>query len=509
MDTIASTYRYMFGTGIYVLLWLLAIGYLYKNDKEGRQIFVYPLLLVVVIFMNPIVIYFAARFFGVGEYSRVVWCVLADIIIAIAGTKFVYNRKTNVGKLFSFIVIGVILAAVGKSLLTNGFFSKATNRYKLSNETLEVCEYLSNNHAEDKAIIDMDILVEVHQYDATIPMYYGRWSTSQYIEIQLNSGDENVIDEYLDKAIEAGCSIIVLDNNVIYEEILQKRGWTREDAIGVYNVYKYIGNQWILTNYADESGNQGMFYTLYNQTTGELIVVDSGWRENANQVSQVILEYGGKVSAWFLTHFDNDHVDAFNEVYEHRVDNGIEIEQIYITPLDYDYYMTTLRDWDTPESYSKFIGLTEDSGDIVKLSRGQELDICGLHVQVFNAYDDIVLEYGSGDLPNNASLVFKIEGEEDSILFCGDCHEAFLADYLVEHYGSELQATYVQTGHHGNNSFPTAFYDYINPQYAFFDGPSWLTESDDYTAKQLIEDLRAEEIICIDWSSPKNEYMFK
>lgn len=242
MDTIASTYRYMFGTGIYVLLWLLAIGYLYKNDKEGRQIFVYPLLLVVVIFMNPIVIYFAARFFGVGEYSRVVWCVLADIVIAVAGTKFVYNRKTNIGKLLAFIVIGVILVAGGKSLLTNDFFSNAINRYKLSNETLEVCEYLSNNHAGDKAIVDMDILVEVHQYDATIPMYYGRWSTSQYIEVQLNSGDANEIDDYLDNAIEDGCSIIVLDNNVIYEEILQQRGWIKEEKVGIYNIYKYMGN---------------------------------------------------------------------------------------------------------------------------------------------------------------------------------------------------------------------------------------------------------------------------
>lgn len=239
---------------------------------------------------------------------------------------------------------------------------------------------------------------------------------------------------------------------------------------------------WQLTNYADASGNQGMFYTLYNDKTGDLIVVDGGWEQNAQQVREVIEFYGGHVTAWFLTHYDNDHVDAFNVVYGNP--GKITIDKIYVTPLDYDTYMSNLREWDTPASYQRFLELTQGADNIVPLSRGDEFEVAGLSVKVFNAYDDVVTDVMK-DLPNICSLVFKITGQKDSILFCGDCRGGAMSNILLDTWGDELAAEYVQLGHHGNGSLIPRFYDAVNPQVALFDAPAWLMTDEKYSAKKL------------------------
>ena len=109
-----------------------------------------------------------------------------------------------------------------------------------------------------------------------------------------------------------------------------------------------------------------------------------------------------------------------------------------------------------------------------------------MQVDVFNAYDQMIVDYDHPDVANLASLMFKFTGEEDSILFCGDVL-GFLGMDLLDMYGDQLDATYVQPGHHGNNAMPIEFYEALNPEVMFFDGPAWLNESDEYTAKALIE----------------------
>ncbi len=57
---------------------------------------------------------------------------------------------------------------------------------------------------------------------------------------------------------------------------------------------------WSLIQYADESGSQGMFYTLKNVDTGTLIVIDGGNEGNTEQVRRAILNLGG---GWWIAGF--------------------------------------------------------------------------------------------------------------------------------------------------------------------------------------------------------------
>ena len=101
------------------------------------------------------------------------------------------------------------------------------------------------------------------------------------------------------------------------------------------------GAVWTLTQHADTSGLQCMFYTLHNEEDGYLIVIDGGNPENEAHVRDVIRENGGVVNAWFVTHFHKDHASVFNAVYADPGD--ISIENVYTTNLDRDIFYSVAQ----------------------------------------------------------------------------------------------------------------------------------------------------------------------
>lgn len=256
--------------------------------------------------------------------------------------------------------------------------------------------------------------------------------------------------------------------------------------------------EWILTQYADLSGNQAMCYSLTNGT--DLILIDGGWTDNAPQVKEVIESNGGHVTAWILTHYHNDHADAFNALWDEYKD---KIDVIYCTPLDLNAFIEQARPWDSPETYETFLKNTENDERVIRLNRGDELEIAGLKVKVFNAYDEIVKKYS--DYANNCSLVLKITNKEQSVLFLGDVWNKELGMEILNMYGAEaMQADYVQSGHHGNNTQSFEFYKAVNPSVIFLDGPEWLMTGEDYDAKDLLAWCEEQGIKSCDYRSAPN-----
>lgn len=274
----------------------------------------------------------------------------------------------------------------------------------------------------------------------------------------------------------------------------------------------YESATWTITEFGDDDGRQAMFYTMRNNDDGTLIVVDGGWEANESQVRSVINLFGGHVDHWFLTHYDEDHASVFNGIYANP--DGITIGEVYCTPLDYDYYLecSAERWWDVPWVYETFLDQTEGDERIHYLNRGDSFEIDGLLVEIFNSYDDFTFnllnETESLDAANFASLMIKFTGTVDSFLFCGDVHNATHAMRLLEMYGDELDAEYVQPGHHGNASISPEFYAEVGAEVMFFDGPAWLTESDDYSAKALIEWCHENGVVTYEYATAPNSIGF-
>ena len=260
--------------------------------------------------------------------------------------------------------------------------------------------------------------------------------------------------------------------------------------------------KWVLKQYADDSGRQGMFYTLKNTTDGTLIIIDGGNPENEEQVRRIIMQEGGVVTAWFLTHYHPDHIGAFNAIYHNP--KGIVINSIYATPYNQELFTSIAQYWDGIESFETFVEATAEDARVNYIKRDFVFKYKDMSITFFNCFDNLVLEQVNVDILNNASLVFKVETEKNSILFCGDCNGNRMADLLINRYGVRLRADYVQLGHHGNASLPTRFYDMVQPDAVFFDAPKWLMSGEKYDAKELADYFRKQGISCYDYTTAPN-----
>lgn len=225
-------------------------------------------------------------------------------------------------------------------------------------------------------------------------------------------------------------------------------------------------DEWVITQYGRNDINLS-FYSIYNETKG-LIIVDGGWSEDAASVREVINELGGHVDAWILTHPHQDHIGAFNLLYNEL--EGITIDNIYTVEMAKPEECIEVAPWDSVDAYNDFLGL--DIENITYLYANDTLDICGLKFEIISTYDENVKNL-SKDFINDGSIIFKVTNQTESMLFCADVG-INMSNFLVEKWGNSLKADYLQMAHHGYGGLGDEFYRLVSPKIAFFDAPDWL-----------------------------------
>lgn len=267
------------------------------------------------------------------------------------------------------------------------------------------------------------------------------------------------------------------------------------------DAWKQNKEAWKITQYGDPAVTQMMFYTI-ESSDGEFMIIDGGWRENEDALRRVIKEHGNHVDAWILTHPHPDHIGAFNEIVKNP--GSIEIDMVYDVYIDLDEYEAVAREWDDISVYKEYWLLALEGRFPVKhIERDEEMVLMGLTIKCYNSYDSEV-STRTDVLCNNGSLMLKMSGVEESMLFCSDVEDE-MQEFLTETYGEELSADYVQVSHHGNWGLTEEFYEMVSPKVAFFDGNTSLyEESTLYDGWKLMKYMKDQNITVYTYETQPN-----
>lgn len=211
-----------------------------------------------------------------------------------------------------------------------------------------------------------------------------------------------------------------------------------------------------------------------------VIIVDGGRREDMPLLKKYV---GGRhISAWILTHAHNDHIDGF--VYEMQR-NGcadFDIEAVYYNFPDYD---DLIKVTDVPDleyfreelnemlpAFNSVKGKFADKAHISK--KGDKINVDEISIE-------FLYSYGGGmyaNLMNDSSLVFKLSGENKTVLFLGDLGPEG-GDVLFRENKDNLKADYCQMAHHGHMNVSMEVYAKIMPEACFWCAPKWLYEEEE------------------------------
>ena len=230
-----------------------------------------------------------------------------------------------------------------------------------------------------------------------------------------------------------------------------------------------VGELWML---GSTTGAQNLSIVI-KSPHGKLIVIDGGWEADATKLSELILQQGGKVDAWFITHPHEDHVGALCAILN-DTSRKIKIDKIYCSLATPDWYRQVsptgagIAD-QLLNAFTKLpVGMVTNN-----IGRGTEINIDDVNIRVLNNRG--VYTYNG---VNNSSMVYKIRVSGQQILILGDLAYDGGKDLIRTCTAAELKSDIVQMAHHGQQGVDQDAYARIAPTTCLWPTPAWLWNND-------------------------------
>lgn len=212
MDNALQTFRNYMGTGLILILFLLALVYLFlfEDRKPRRILFVYLPILVLLLFFNPLFVRLYVSLDGEETYFRICW--LLPYLIVLPYTVVLLAEKQR-GKMAvcTALAAAALFAVSGKPVYSNPLYSRAENMYHVPNSVVHICDAIEVPGREVRAVFPAELLLYVRQYSPIVCMPYGRdVFMGVYDEMyEIMESDEIDLERLLYLTVQRECHFIV------------------------------------------------------------------------------------------------------------------------------------------------------------------------------------------------------------------------------------------------------------------------------------------------------------
>ena len=211
-------------SGGYPYMWLFfaSLIFFYVVFKKEREFWLYPNLLILVVILNPFIMYFLTRYLlvggALGVFWRTWWIIPIPIMIAIMFTKLLDLVKGK-GKIVLGVLLCLTIALSGQFIFIRDNFYRTQNMYQLPNEILWISEIIESDlggqdPAQNRVVAVYEIAWRLRLYNPDIRMQFGRTPRSDvgreiFDNINVPAPDFKVIDLLLQ---DLQVSYFVIDN---------------------------------------------------------------------------------------------------------------------------------------------------------------------------------------------------------------------------------------------------------------------------------------------------------
>ena len=474
------------------IIFLIVVFFLLrKNKSKVENKLVSYIIVTFVIIICPIVAYFVyGNYTTQNGYFVVFYTIPIIIVVAYTFVLLFWEQKNVKYKvLLSVICVGYIVSTVVFST-DRKELKIIHNTLGIEDEIIEICDLL-NEQPGSKILAEDYFANRAREYTTGLCFIAEPASVTHSRKFNPGEGYSDMqgalwglsdSQSYINVAEQYGCNYVVIDISNDDTSLMNSSGYKLLKETENYRVY--AANYYSITQYQSASGMQSMIYTIEDRY-GHLAIVDGGWSTDAEQLEQIIDAHGGHVDAWFITHPHEDHVSAFNKIFGED-NKEYKVDALYVSDFDYEQYKSEAKEWDGFFAYEDFVNITKSWDNVYELHADDRINVFGLDIHVLHSYSNKV---EGTDAANDGSLILKIRGQSQSMLFCGDTG-VNMSQTLIDMWGDELKANYIQMGHHGNGGLNADFYEIVQPEVAFFDAPEWLMYPEEgtwYTTTTNIE----------------------
>lgn len=212
MDIALQTFRNYMGTGLILILFLLALIYLFlfEDRKPRRILFVYLPILVLLMFFNPLFVHLYVSLDGEETYFRICWLLPYLIVLPYTVVLVVEKQKGKMA-VCAALAATALFAVSGKLVYSNSLYSRAENIYHVPDSVVHICDAIEVPGREVRAVFPMELLLYVRQYSPVVCMPYGRdVLMDAYDEMyEIMESDEIDLEQLLNMTRQRECHFIV------------------------------------------------------------------------------------------------------------------------------------------------------------------------------------------------------------------------------------------------------------------------------------------------------------
>lgn len=144
--------------------------------KEDRKRFLWPSVLVLLFFFNPIFYKYIGTKFLSGIYWRLLWMLPISFVIAYALTQTAYKVRKDAVRILILVAGCMCIILTGEREFSGTTYKEKENDYEISQAAIEISDVVMGNLSEwkENIIVPNELLCDVRQYSCAVGLLYGR-----------------------------------------------------------------------------------------------------------------------------------------------------------------------------------------------------------------------------------------------------------------------------------------------------------------------------------------------